>query len=92
MKKIIIKFKKKAKRKINDELEDIIQKIKSKENKTDDLSEEKNTVKEDKVMNNIIGYNLENASNTEKVKENEIENNKNIRRKYQRREIGEKND
>ena len=76
----------------NDELEDIIQKIKSKENKTDELSDEKNTVKEDKVMNNIIGYNLENAANFEKVKENEIENNKKIRRKYKRREIGEKND
>jgi len=81
-----------AYQKKNDELEDIIQKIKSKENKTDELSDKKNTVKEDKVMNNIIGYNLENASNTEKVKENEIENNKKIRRKYKRREIGEKND
>ena len=81
-----------AYQKKNDELEDIIQKIKSKENKKDELRDEKNTVKQDKVLNNIIGCNLENAAKIEKVKENEIENNKKIRRKYKRREIGEKND
>lgn len=52
----------------------------------------KKTIKEDKSLNNLIGYNLENTANIEKVKENEIENNKKTRRQYKRREIGEKND
>ena len=76
----------------NDELTDIIQKIKSNENKTDELNDAKKTIKEDKSLNNLIGYNLENTANIEKVKENEIENNKKTRRQYKRREIGEKND
>ena len=87
MKENISKYQKK-----NDELMNIIQKIKSKENKKDELSDEKNTIKEDKILNNIIGYNMEDSANIEKVKENEIENNKKTRRQYKRREIGEKND
>ena len=76
----------------NDELMDIIKKIKNNENKKDELSDEKNTIKEDKFLNNLIGYNLENSANIKKIKEDDLEKNKKVKRKYKRREIGEKND
>jgi hypothetical protein len=87
MKENISKYQKK-----NDELMNIIQKIKSDQNKKDELSDEKNTIKEDKILKNIIEYNMEDSANIEKVKENELEQNKKIIRKYKRREICEKND
>ena len=73
MKENISKYQKK-----NDELMNIIQKIKNNENKKDELSDEKNTIKEDKILENIIGYNMEDSANIEKEKEkeNELEKNK----------------
>ena len=76
----------------NNELMDIIQKIKNNQNKKDELCNEENTIKEDKYLNDETGNNLENETKIEKIKENQLENNKKIRRKYKRREIGEKID